>query len=92
MSIRKQMHRIVLLLLLLVSSISVHSQAPYLIEGEVKNVRDGVELLLMDVPAKKQLAVGVIKNGTFRLKAKPVQGGLRHLGLLALGDEFPPAY
>ena len=46
----------------------------------------------MDVPAKKQLAVGVIKNGTFRLKAKPVQGGLRHLGLLALGDEFPPAY
>lgn len=92
MSIRKQMHRIVLLLLLLVSSVSAQSQAPYLIEGEVKNVRDGVELLLMDVPAKKQLAEGVIKNGTFRLKAKPVQGGLRHLGLLALGDEFPPAY
>ena len=48
----KQMHRIVLLLLLVVSSVSAQSQAPYLIEGEVKNVRDGVELLLMDVPAK----------------------------------------
>lgn len=86
------MHRIIILFLLLVSSVSVHSQRSYLIEGEVKNVKDGVELILIDVPAKTQLTTSVIKNGTFRLEAKPVQGGLRHLGLLAIGDEFPPAY
>ena len=73
-------------------SIPAFPQTSYLIEGEVKNVEDGVELILMDVPAKTQLATGVIKNGTFRLEAKPIQEGLRKLGVLAMGDGFPPAY
>lgn len=86
------MVRYLYILLVLFLSIPVFSQTSYLIEGEVKNVKDGVKLVLIDIPAKTQLATSVIKNGTFRLEAKPIQEGLRDLGVLAVGDGFPPAY
>lgn len=85
------MKNIVLIALLFVT-IAPKAQNSYLIEGEVKNIRNGVEVVLIDIPAKKQLATAVIKNSTFRLEAKPIQKGLRRLGLMAMGDEFPPAY
>ena len=86
------MKNIALIAFLFIVTIASKAQNSYLIEGEVKNIRNGVEVVLVDVPAKTQLATAVIKNGTFRLEAKPVQEGLRRLGLMAKGDEFPPAY
>ena len=83
---------LIFFLFLFVTAISVSAQSNYVIEGEVKNVKDGIELILMDVPARTQLATCTIKNGTFRFDVKPIQSGLRKLGLISNADGFPPAY
>lgn len=85
------MKRTIWALILLASVWTVQAQGIFTIEGQVKNVEDGVMITLFRIEGGvgSSIAVDTIRNGHFRFQAETLSNETERMDLVGRSDAFP---